>query len=400
MKLISRIAMLYCSCALSACLTDKVEIELLSITIEPGPYEITIPARGELQAVTSTSISIPATVRGSRTIAWLQSENSPVRQGDVLVKFDDTDQRRWVEEEQYAIDLIELDIREKKLDIALSKKELIENVALVKLERDLTVSFAPRDERLFSRNEIIEATMNIDYLNENLEHLQKQLAQFEEKTNAELEVLQLRRQTSRVKLDQHNESLQLNEIKAPHEGIFVYEHNWRGEKPRAGQNVWGGMVLGHLPDLSRMEVKAYVQEAEAGGLIEGLEARIVLEAAPQKEYRGTVLRVDKLAKRLDQEKPVNYFETIISLDTTEPEYMKPGGQVWVTIFVEKRDRVIALPNQVLFSQGETTFVYRRQGDTFVKNEVKTGVRSVSRTIITQGLEAGDQVALSQPRTEE
>jgi len=396
--LISSIAVVSCLIFVS-CLPRAEENELVSITVESGPFEIVIPAFGELQAVTSTVIKIQANVRGSQTIDWLRAENSEVHSGDILARFDDSSYRRRIDEELYNIKLLDLTIMRKRHDIELRQKDLDEQLRLVSHEKELAETFAPRDESLFSRNEIIDATMNLSYLNEQKTHLEKQKSKFQEKAETELQILLLQRKTYQVKLDQFRETMTMLEIKAPHDGIFVYEQMWGGEKPRVGKSVWGGMVLGRLPDLKDMEAKVFVLEAEAGGLKQGLQATVILDAFPGKEYAGSVKRVDTMAKRLQDDSPFKYFEVIVSLTTTDTNVMKPGGQVRVKIYVEKHDSVLAVPNQTIFSEGEKYYVYRQHDGGFTKTEVTTGVRSITRTIITRGLQAHDTIALSRPESE-
>ncbi len=64
-----------------------------------------------------------------------------------------------------------------------------------------------------------------------------------------------------------------------------------------------------------------------------------------------------------------------------------------------KDSVISVPNQAVFKDDGESWVYIKQRGKFVRQPVTTGLRSLTQTEITEGLEAGDQVALLRPGTE-
>ena len=70
-----------------------------------------------------------------------------------------------------------------------------------------------------------------------------------------------------------------------------------------------------------------------------------------------------------------------------------------TIYVEKKENIITVPNQALFFKDEKASVYIQTGSSFKVREVKIGARSLTRTIVTAGLEEGEVVALGKPRQE-
>jgi len=194
-------------------------------------------------------------------------------------------------------------------------------------------------------------------------------------------------------VDQYREALNSLEIKAPHDGLFIYEKNWRGEKPRLGMTVWRGMKLGKLPDLNRMEAKVYALESEAAGLKSDLAAEVVLDAAPGETFSGKVTTIDSLAKPLERKSPLKYFEVKITLGTTDPQLMKPGSQVEAFIFVQQERDVISVPNQSLtFNEGQA-YVNVKKSAGVEKRKVEIGARSLTRTIITKGLTEGETIFL-------
>jgi HlyD family secretion protein len=158
------------------------------------------------------------------------------------------------------------------------------------------------------------------------------------------------------------------------------------------------MNLGSLPDLSVMEARIYVLESEAAGLKESLPAAVSLDYEPGRVFTGRVAAIDTIAKPLSEDSPLKYFEVRVSLDVTDPQLMRPGVQAKASIFVERLDNVIAVPNQALAFEANQAFVFVKRGSRVLKRPVETGARSLTQTVITKGLEDGARILLGHPGT--
>ena len=154
--------------------------------------------------------------------------------------------------------------------------------------------------------------------------------------------------------------------------------------------------MAEIPDLSKLEAKVFVLEADAAGLKQGLSGRLSIEGQPGTEYEASVGRVDPLAKPREQQSPVKYFETTLTLSRTDPAIMKPGQRVRAVLRLEEVEGVIAVPRGALFEKDGKRVVYRREGGGFVPVEVTVGPNSISRVVVEKGLRAGDRVALRDP----
>ena len=68
--------------------------------------------------------------------------------------------------------------------------------------------------------------------------------------------------------------------------------------------------------------------------------------------------------------------------------------------VAEQDDAIAVPNQALFFEEEKAFVNVKNGSGFEKRPVELGIRSLTRTVVSNGLEEGDKILLGTPPEEE
>lgn len=389
--------LLVAALALAAGACGEKGAELLVLTVQPGTFEIQIPAFGELQSVQATPLAAPAQLRGRQTIAWIAADNSRVRQGDVVARLNSTYYAEQVKIEEANIAKIDLEIAQKERQMGKEKSDIQGQIDVTAIEKELADVFAARDETIYSPNKIIEDGIDLELLEKKERHYRKQGGKLERKTRAELHLLFSRRKAVQTKLDQHNAALKSLEIRAPQDGLFVIEKRWNGEKYRLGMDIWGGQKLGTLPDLQRMEAKLFVLESEASGLKETLPVSLTIDMEPGRAFSGRVAGIDTIAKPLDEKSPLKYFEVKAAIDVTDPALMKPGAQVKATIRIDRRQGVICVPNQALLFEGGKTYVHVRQGRRARKRRVETGERSLTRTVIRKGLAAGEKVLLGIPQ---
>lgn len=367
-----------------------------TVAVVDAPFEIRISGHGELKAAQATPIDIPGSLQGVQRIAWLQPEGAAVSAGDVVARLDGEQmQRRRLEVED---ELIKLDaqLAAKRRELEKERKTIDGELELLEHERRNVERFAPRDERLFSRHEILDAQVDLGLIESKVAHARTRAERYEARARAEIEILGLQRRTQLVRLEQADNALSQLEIRAPHDGFFLRGRTWQGETMRVGLSVWPGSSIGELPDVSEMEARIYVLESEAAGLADGLEAIVRLDAYPERETRGTVKAVQPVANPIERESPVKYFEVLVSLIETDTAVMKPKSQVTAELWVARDDAAISVPNQAIFHEGDHTWVWVLDGGEFRRTPVKLGKRSLSRTVIDAGLDAGTRVALVAP----
>jgi HlyD family secretion protein len=382
----------------AACRGTSGEV-MASLKVSRGAFRIVIPAFGELQAAKSTPIVVPPESRfGRQTIGWMVPEFSSVKAGDVVIRLASTELLELLQTEEAALAKIDLEISTKEKQLEKENTDLTGEIAVTSIQRRLADVYAARDERIFPRNKIIEDAVDLNYQTVRERHFERKKDQLEDRETAELQLLQSRANTCRVKIGQYRDQLGKLEIRAPHDGILIIEKLWNGEKFRVGMNVWGGQKLGSLPDLSLMEAKLFVLESEASGLKESLPVSLTLDFEPRRVFAGKLLGLDTVAKPLTRESPAKFFETRAGLELTEPDLMKPGVQVRASIFVENLDDVITVPNQAIsFEQGQAFILVKRSAGV-EKRPVEVGRRSLTLTVITLGLEEGEEILLGHPKS--
>lgn len=382
-------------CALAACSAGS-DPAPPALTVQPAPFEIVIPAQGELRAATSTPIQVPNVVMGPQVLTWIAPEGTRVEAGQVVARFDGS--QFAVERDKAEIELAKVglnrDAKARELDLELGG--VAGNRVLVEREYELAQRFASADVRIYSRNEILDMLQDQTYLASQNRYYDWKSAQSEQRSGAEIALLDTQAARHQLKRDQNAANLGRLELTAPHAGTLVYARNWWGEPPSAGQSVWPGMKLGELPDPGVLEAKLHVLESEAAGLAVDQPVELRVDAAPQQVFSGRVKSVGQLAAPRERDSPVKYFEFVVALERTDPAVMRVGALVRARVRVAQADAAIAVPNQAVYGDADGHWVYVLQGADSQRRAVRIGRRSGTRTEILDGLAAGERIALARP----
>ena len=367
-----------------------------TVELQRGRFVREVEGRGTLKAIKATPIVAPVESGRPQKIAFLAKDGAVVEAGDTVVEFDPYDARKEEADgrddltaAQAKIDRAESDARKNERSHTLDR-----DVARDELDRAET--FELTDEHLYTRHQIIESQLDKELYATRADVAGRKLDASGELSTAERELGRIDAGKARLKLDIAEKSLRSLRITAPHDGILVLERNWRGEAAFVGDTLWPGQKIAEIPELTELQARVFVLEADGAGLKPGLTARVAIEGRPGEEHEATVARVEPLAKTRGRQSPVRYFEATLSLGHTDPETMKPGQRVRATIRLEEVEDVLSIPRGALFERDEERVVYRREGGRYVPVPVTVGRQSISRVVVEGGLEAGDRIALRDP----
>ncbi|MEJ2534348.1 MAG: efflux RND transporter periplasmic adaptor subunit [Gammaproteobacteria bacterium] len=380
---------------LAGCGADPAD-EVETFEVKPAEFTISLVTKGELQAAESTPIMPPPGNRAPRTIQWLAPNFSWVRKGDVVARFDVSGAEREADAAGIEIDKVELQVigKQRELDRLLS--ELGNDLELVDIEKLMADQFAVDNELAYSRFEIIDAMRDKELLEYKSGHLEGKKENYSDRQGAEVAVLSAQRATQESKFEDQKVMLDNREVRAPHDGYFVMEETWYGQRVDVGSTVFSGNKFASIPNLDDMEALLHVLETEAVGLAEGQLVEVVIDAFPDRKLSGSVRSISATAAPIERDSPVKYFTVTVGLDQADPEWITPGAIVTAVIHINQVEQAIAVPNQALYRDGDQDWVMVREGGHLARREVSLGLRGPNRSQVVSGLEPGDEVALFLP----
>ncbi len=388
MKYISLIALLF----LYGCGADSVK--QLTYTVDDMPVVIEVAAAGELEAETSTPISIPSGIYEPQQIAWMVDENTYVKKGQVVARLNSAKYKHLTEQESFKQQQLEIDSHQKHLGLKKEETDISSDRELIKQELSIAEQFTIDDLRIFSKNEIIDKMNDKEFLDAKLGYNQWRWDSYNIKSETEMDLLKLQINEVGAKLGMYQDSLNKMEITAPHDGVFLFHKNWRGEKTQVGQMIFPGGKIGTLPDLSVMQARLYVLETESTNIKPGLPVVFNIDAYPDKEYRGKVKSVDPVAKARTKKNPVKYFQVLIEVDQTDQLTMRPGDQIQARIQIVNSKSSMKVPSIAVFESDGKHWVNLVQDGNIVKREVSIGIVGSDFTEVNSGIDAGDRIVLA------
>ena len=369
---------------------------IATFEVRAGRFVREVTAGGTLKAVKATPIVVPVETGRGQKIAALARDGTLLKAGDLVVEFDPWDAEKEAADGRADLAAAQAKIEKARVDGGKTKRSLTLDRDVAKEELSHAQTFLLTDAQLFSRNAVIESALDRELFAKKADVAERKLARNGKLSAADRALAEIEAGKAQTKVGNAEKSLRALRIVAPHDGLLLLEKKWTGEPPFVGDSLWPGQKVAEIPDLSQLEAKVFVLEADAAGLKLGLAARLSIEGRPGGDFAASVVRVDPLAKPRDRQSPVKYFETVLALEKPDPSFMKPGQRVRAVIKLDEAEGVIAIPRGALFEKDGKRVVYRQEGGDFVPVEVTVGRNSVSRIVVETGLHPGDHVALRDP----
>jgi len=178
-------------------------------------------------------------------------------------------------------------------------------------------------------------------------------------------------------------------IYAPISGVIASISTQEGETVAASL---AAPTFVNLIDLQRLEVQTYVDETDIGKIETGLEAMFTVDTFRNTEFEGKVTAV--YPKAVIQDNVVNYIVTVDIMDFKD-RVLRPEMTANVTIYLETRRDVLAVPTSALTRErGEYYVTVLEKGEP-VQRQVQTGWRDDGYTEIISGLKEGDYVLIAE-----
>lgn len=369
---------------------------LPTVTAEARSVEFTVPARGELVASESLPVALPPGIRMAFNISWMAPEFSEVKAGDVVARFDDT---QIIETRQStALNVAKSDFKLSDIERmgVLEQIRIDHETGRVEGERDISEAFASVDERLMSRNEIIDALSDVDYLNVEAAFLEWQWQTFDQRMQAEQDTIRAEQQGEMAKLQKQDTALGMMELRSPADGTFIYAETPWGDKLGKGKRVYPGMPIGLLPVRGQVRARLYVAETDAVGLAEGQAVRLTLDSAPRQEFTATVVSVSAVASPLKREEPQKYFTVEADFDAVDADLMRVGSRLRASIVTGRLDDVIVVPAQAVYGDEDGAWLFVDGGSSPERRTVTLGRRGPDLVQIKSGIRPGERVVLVMP----
>ena len=284
-----------------ACQKEEVQQSVQSVPVERRDIVVDAEATGVVEPI--NVIEVKSKASGLITEMPVETGDD-VKPGALLVQVDTRDVKN-----QYEQALADVRAAEARVEVVAAQRR--------------------RSDELFAQR-IITAQ----------EHEATQL----DHANAQAQIVR-----SRASLDLAQQRLEDATVRAPVSGTVIEKTVSVGQVITSATGAFGGgTTLLKMADLSKVRVRALVNETDIGSVRAGLPATVVVDAYPDRPFRGTV---EKIEPQAVVQQSVTMFPVLVSIANVEG-LLKPGMNGEVSVLIDRRDQVLAVPNDAVRSVRE------------------------------------------------
>lgn len=376
--------------------------DLPTAAIAKGEFVDTLEIRGEIRPLKSIVLASPMQ-SGELQIIQLAKNGTPVKPGDVVVKFDGSTLQRTIQEKQSELRQSEAEIEQAKAQGRLLEEQ--NATALMKARYDIERARLDVNKGdTVPRIENEQAKLALGDSRGRLSELEAKIKSDAAATEADVAARSRKREKALFDLQRAELGLKNLELKAPSAGTVNILPNFRsggmfgGEQEfREGDRAWPGAAIVELPDMSSVHLEARLDESDRGRLQAGQQAIVRIEAIPGKDLQARIQHISVLA-RVDFSSgwpPARNFDLNLVLVDTDPR-IRPGMTAVARIATERVPDVVLAPAEALFQRDGAPIVYVLDGSEFVERRVTVQRRGREQSIISSGLSPGERVATRRP----
>ncbi len=356
-----------------------------------------VQATGIVRARTGAEVKVGARASG-RVERLFANVGDRVRKGDPIARLDANDLRARLAKAEADLAaaraqaaLVRRGSREEEIaeaGAALAQAEAESRLATAQEARTRTLA----DEEYVARQEADKATRDLEVAAARVESARSRLGLAKTKALPEdLALADARVLQAKAARDEAAALLSYATIAAPIDGVIAQVTTQEGETVSAGLNA---PTFVTLIDLDRLEVAAYVDEVDVGRVRPGQKATFTVDAFPDAEFTGKVTAV--YPRAVIQSNVVNYVTTV-AIDDSRGR-LKPDMTATVTIALDERANVVAVPDKALRRERGKTVVKVEGPQGATSKPVKVGLRGGGYVEIVSGVAEGERVVLADAPT--
>jgi HlyD family secretion protein len=291
-----------------------------------------VTASAELISLSNATIGPPNISRmWQYKIQKMAAENKQVKKGEVILVFDG---------QRIKNDLID---RQSKLKAAIKKAEsdklkddattqdLILKLAEAEMEYEKAKRKAEIVDESSSNIQRLKQQADFRYQTENLAQAKQKLAHHEKAMLINIKVSAGKIKIIQSRVTRIQQEIAKLSVKAPKDGLVMYQENGNGEKVAVGETVYMGRSLMQLPSLDAVALKAEFAEPDKAKLKQGQAVRVIFEAYPEMSYLGSITSLGQAFYPKSANNPKVIFDAQIELGEARPDVMRPGMKAKIEV---------------------------------------------------------------------
>lgn len=362
------------------------------LPVKRGDLVLGVEIEGELIAVRSTNIGVPAVSETEFKIAFLAPEGASVKKGEPILRFDADTLVRLLAEKRAELDEATKKVEQKEVDLRLKLLDLEQRNAQARAELTKAELKADAPPVAVPLIELEVARLDKTGRERELANLAAESRVTDAIAGSELRSLVQQRDRAQGRVQALEAAIEAMTVRAPQDGIVVFQNDWNDQKKKVGDNVWYGEVVLGLPDLSEMKGDGFVDEADGGPVAEGQPVVVRLEARADFDLKGRVARIARTVRKRSWRTPVKGYRVEIALERSDPTFMRPAMRFRGEIETGRLPALLLVPREAVFLRDDGPVAWRRTRLGWRETKVGLGRSSRTQVEVLSGLRDGDLVS--------
>ena len=360
------------------------------LRVRRGAFVNDVVLTGELEASRGDMISVPPLPSWQTSIKWLAVDGAEVQAGEKVVELDNTTFATELDAKRQTLTqtLQELQQKESEWKADLEAKQLDVEKRRTELDKAKIEAAVPHEvlsDRDYEERQTALSRARVAY-----EKAQDVLRSQLKAVQADRGNLQLRMQKAERDIMRAEGAIESLVLRAPRGGIVVVRDiPWEGRKMQAGDTVFVGFPIAQIPEMSSLQVSAWLADVDDGRIAVGQRANVVLDGYPQMAFGGKVTSISAVAHESARMSLRRAFKVVVLLDRIDPQRMRPGLSARVTIRRENTAAALLAPRAALDLTGKTPKATLANGETV---DVILGSCNAQECVVKSGLEEGQRLA--------
>jgi HlyD family secretion protein len=329
-----------------------------------GEFAVIVRCRGELSVKRTVQLVAPQNVPDLK-IVWLAPPGGHVKAGETVIRFDPSSARQQLEEKtavlrqaqatvDQAVAQARITAEQDKLDLANAHYQV--ERAKLEASKQAIVSVIQGEE---SKVDLGSAETKL--------RVQEATVNLHQKSD-EAKVASVTRQRDKAKdeVDLAKQRLGQMEVKAPLEGVIIYQMNtsqgWMNRQPfKVGDHAWPNAPLADIPDLSTIRMEGKLDEVDRGRVVVGNDVRVHVDAFPEQTMAANLAGISPLTQMAMEWPPTRSFRAYAQIEKPDPR-LRPDMNGSMDVVTSRIANAISVPGKAIFTRDGRPIVYLAQKD--------------------------------------
>jgi HlyD family secretion protein len=351
------------------------------VTVTQGRFIRDVAAQGTVIAAVNPTVF--ATAPG--TISYLVHAGETVTKGQSLAALDSPTLHNEYDRERATLDSLNAALARQEIEI---RRQILQSrqqadlakVAITAADREKDRAQAAWNERVISERDYRRAVDDLETAKLTYDHAAANADLDRDSLALELRTKRLERDRQRLSVESLQRRVDELTVRSPVNGMVA--NLGQPEKSRVAESAPLITVL----DLTAFEIEFQVAETYAGEIKPGMVADITLEG---RKHAGTVTAISPEVRQSQVTGRVKFSDS-------QPPGLRQNQRASVRIVLDERSNVLKFERGSAIDEA-TRSIFVLRGNRALRVPVELGAASVAEVEVTRGLNAGDQVIVTDMR---